>query len=226
MTEATIADNQPEVSRSPLDIVLAQRLTRQDTTFAFQKLPAELRIQIYEELLVDAGSFVVLAARLQPQRPKQTKTLYTAILSTCRNIHDEASSVLYGSNSFWINTWPARWCTAELVKSIGLANAGKIRKVFTYFSAGDHIDKEAIARRYSTLGIDFAALHVWALRTSDKATWQANLKEHGSWLISIEEREMWRLGLNVPWSGLAILFDYYWLVRRGSLRRYSGILET
>lgn len=63
---------------------------------AFEKLPAELRIRIYEEVL-PSGKFLV------PCLPKMRYGLYpatriSAILATNRNIHADAGAYLYGNN--------------------------------------------------------------------------------------------------------------------------------
>ena len=63
---------------------------------AFEKLPAELRRRIYEEVL-PSGKFLV------PCLPKMRYGLYpatriSAILATNRNIHADAGAYLYGNN--------------------------------------------------------------------------------------------------------------------------------
>lgn len=63
---------------------------------AFEKLPAELRIRIYQEVL-PSGKFLV------PCLPKMRYGLYpktriSAILATNRNIHADAGAYLYGNN--------------------------------------------------------------------------------------------------------------------------------
>ena len=64
---------------------------------AFEKLPAELRIRIYEEVL-PSGKFLV------PCHPKMRYGLYptvriSSILATNRNIHADAGAYLYGNNT-------------------------------------------------------------------------------------------------------------------------------
>ncbi|KAF1978767.1 hypothetical protein BU23DRAFT_412932, partial [Bimuria novae-zelandiae CBS 107.79] len=74
----------------------------------FFRLPAELRNEIYTALLCpDAGNFKSLTEKandLSVRHYNQTSTstsLHPAILSTCRRIHDEATSLLYAPHTFY-----------------------------------------------------------------------------------------------------------------------------
>ena len=73
----------------------------------FFRLPAELRNQIYVDLLCpDAGNLKGLTKKandLSVRHYNQTSTstsLHPAILSTCRRVHDEATSLLYAPHIF------------------------------------------------------------------------------------------------------------------------------
>ena len=61
----------------------------------FFRLPYELRLRIYEDLLI-ADSTIHIA----DNRPKVTGRLESQLLRTCRQVHDEGADVLYGSNTF------------------------------------------------------------------------------------------------------------------------------
>ena len=61
----------------------------------FFKLPYELRLRVYEDLLV-ADSTITIA----DNHPRFAGHLEPQFLRTCRQIHNEAADVLYGSNSF------------------------------------------------------------------------------------------------------------------------------
>lgn len=68
--------------------------------FPFWLLPAELRTQVYEELLVTDASF-----RLGHHGPfclVPRKCTYPAILRTSRRALMEAAPILYGANSFFL----------------------------------------------------------------------------------------------------------------------------
>lgn len=79
--------------------------TQEDSYFF--KLPAELRNQIYKELLcpdaVNLTSITKRANDLNVRHYNQTSTstsLHPAILSSCRKIHDEATALLYAPHIF------------------------------------------------------------------------------------------------------------------------------
>lgn len=81
--------------------------TSEQETSLFFRLPAELRNIVYKELLCpNATSLKELAKRgtdLRVRRFNQTTTqvsLYPAILSTCRRIHQEATQMLYTPHTF------------------------------------------------------------------------------------------------------------------------------
>ncbi len=70
-------------------------MTTQHTASGFFRMPYELRLRIYEDLLITDGPINIadngpeIKGRLEPQ-----------LLRTCRQIHDEGADVLYGSNTF------------------------------------------------------------------------------------------------------------------------------
>lgn len=65
----------------------------------FFRLPAELRNQIYNELLCsETPKLKDLAQSSAPTSP--SKPVYPAILSTCRKIQDEATEILYSTHVF------------------------------------------------------------------------------------------------------------------------------
>ena len=70
----------------------------EDATFRFQDMPPEMRNQVYNELLVlpEAGppEYSPLG---EPVRTR-SQGCHPQIISTCRGIRDEASSILYGAN--------------------------------------------------------------------------------------------------------------------------------
>lgn len=59
---------------------------------SFLDLPGEIRNQIYKDLLLIQP---VSAPRVLGDRP-----IYPQILAVCRKVHEEASQILYGSNTF------------------------------------------------------------------------------------------------------------------------------
>ena len=80
---------------------------------SFLILPPEIRLEIYRLLLHDTAKLelefrpdVEHKARIFPVKdPARAISLHTAILATCRQVHDEATVVLYQENSFVVRKW-------------------------------------------------------------------------------------------------------------------------
>ncbi|KAH7083669.1 hypothetical protein FB567DRAFT_529661 [Paraphoma chrysanthemicola] len=90
------AQNLPAVERR---ILFANGKIDEQKESLFFKLPAELRNQIYEELLCpDSSNIKELAKR--EYHSCTPPALYPAILSTCRKIHEEATDLLYTTHIF------------------------------------------------------------------------------------------------------------------------------
>lgn len=100
-----------------------------------QSLPAELRLQIYENVLVDSrGGWYritplskVLDKQVSPYSRRHFRfRVWTSLLRTCRLIYLEATAVLYSGNGF------VAGCPAGLMRflyGIGRRNATFIRRV-------------------------------------------------------------------------------------------------
>ena len=85
----------------------------------FFTLPREIRDQIYAECLLTSSDVIPLSnlrtdASLRP--PTQNLGLIPSVLRSCRQIHEEAVTVLYSENFFfadlvtpWAYTQPLRW---------------------------------------------------------------------------------------------------------------------
>jgi hypothetical protein len=96
----------------------------------FLTLPAEIRLQIYEKLLIsrfdrtqnpswavgDTSQKLIL---LHMIRAPQYRTMEPGVLQACKQIHQEANSILYSKNIFYI-TEPAQMF--RLVVQTGLGN--------------------------------------------------------------------------------------------------------
>lgn len=68
--------------------------------YSFFTLPAELRELVYAELLLSDSAFRL--GHHGPYSHEKRRQLYPQILRVCRTIHDEASRVLYGDNTFYL----------------------------------------------------------------------------------------------------------------------------
>ena len=71
----------------------------QGSIFPFLKLPAELKILVYVELLI-SNDRLAITWRGPRRYSRQQKPIYPAILGTCRLVHQEAAAALYGENVF------------------------------------------------------------------------------------------------------------------------------
>src|ERR1700722_12724082 len=69
------------------------QLQEPNDQFPFLKLPRELRIKIYRELL-QTEEYLILGKKV----PRVG--LHLGILRACKQVHDEAVGVLYGENVF------------------------------------------------------------------------------------------------------------------------------
>jgi hypothetical protein len=103
----------------------------------FLTLPVELRLQIYDYLLVsrfDRTKCPSWAVANTYQKPvwfytdldPQTRTMEPSILRTCKQIHHEGNSILYSQNVFAIDEPEQLF---QLVARTGLANFGLVRRL-------------------------------------------------------------------------------------------------
>ena len=65
----------------------------------FNKVPLELRTEIYQELLTDDFDYLEPLGR-NPHDKSIKKVLHTPILRVCKQAYAEASTVLYEKNTF------------------------------------------------------------------------------------------------------------------------------
>jgi hypothetical protein len=73
-------------------------------SFPFMKLPAELRLRVYREVLqTEDCEQEILMDISELCGDEEFYDLHPNILRTCRQVHDEAVEVLYGENIFIIN---------------------------------------------------------------------------------------------------------------------------
>ncbi|KAH7035929.1 uncharacterized protein B0I36DRAFT_406683 [Microdochium trichocladiopsis] len=151
-------------------------------------LPAEIRYQIFYFLLVYHGPIAVFGSRRIRTR------VDAAILSTNKQLHHEASAVLYGQNSFNLDTSETsdEGAPAAFLHSIGTRNAGLIRHICITFPHHYARDPDT-ARWHALRDCDVLTLDVvrevcTGLRTLASARQTANVAE-------------WEVGLqHIPWE--------------------------
>lgn len=102
---ATEARHQKRYYRQATQIL--QDHERDVAVFPFLALPAEIRLEVYFELLV-SDDRLVLTWRGPRKANKQQKRMYISILRTCKLCRDEGRGVLYGENVFDFGESPTR----------------------------------------------------------------------------------------------------------------------
>ncbi|CAH0045752.1 unnamed protein product [Clonostachys solani] len=99
-------------------------------------IPAEVRLQILSELLVQEGT-IHFDARYGPRNPRLIRTtqgLFSTLLRVCKKINQEAIRLLYSNNRFQFpNAFTTSWNTdvpyiASFVQQIG-SNASFLRSI-------------------------------------------------------------------------------------------------
>ena len=77
-------------------------------TIFLEKVPLEIRNQIYEEILISKESAIRLRIQKAPFGGHRNK-IHSAVLRTCKQIYDEASIVLFEHNRFRYASYSPAW---------------------------------------------------------------------------------------------------------------------
>ncbi|KAF2204845.1 hypothetical protein GQ43DRAFT_477868 [Delitschia confertaspora ATCC 74209] len=97
-------------------------------------LPAEIRLLIYEELLVSDQRLQLSRKSLQ-KHPNQKRSIHTEILRTCKLMYEEGMSVLYGENIFDFGELQRRPHFAQILPKTFKKNASRIRQILLSYAA-------------------------------------------------------------------------------------------
>ena len=131
----------------------------QKSRATFLLLPLELRLQIYEYMYLCKKPIM-----LDKNRQHRTeRSLPLSVLRTCKQIHQEASTILYSQNIFSL-TWPAQIC--KWLTQIGRANIKLLKTIHILAHPKWNEEEEYFARTtgcwYKVL--DFLAREATGLR--------------------------------------------------------------
>ncbi|KAF2686827.1 hypothetical protein K458DRAFT_485973 [Lentithecium fluviatile CBS 122367] len=185
------------------------------STFPLFALPAELRVAIYTAALTAPSDLLARPhTRLLSQDPHLTTG---ALLSTCKQVHFEAHSILYTQNTFCVGSDAedakegVRW-----LHRIGKANAGLLRTVVVEMretgllaDVFPYVTFLAALRKSST---GLRELSIWTGRGS-------YLPWASEWLVAGELARFYRLEKMVIGDGMA----GRWSDRFGRLRDKYGV---
>ncbi|ORY12643.1 hypothetical protein BCR34DRAFT_563448 [Clohesyomyces aquaticus] len=181
--------------------------------FPFLSLPTELRLRIYSLLLVNPSVYFLLV--VGPPRPRpynDRKPLYPAILRTCRKIHSEAVSVLYGANTWLLESYQPR----KNPRYLSARNECLIRRVITmlHWNGGLAPGAEGeceIRSRFESMGIDWEGLTLWAAMVKKRQLEGWEECERNEWLGIVGWDRMGQLGVRRSW------FPEYFLDERSGM---------
>ncbi|KAF2175294.1 hypothetical protein K469DRAFT_611191 [Zopfia rhizophila CBS 207.26] len=171
--------------------------------FPFEQLPAEIRNNVYRDLLIIKFPMMLVHDRPSfPDLDVPSFTLYPAILCTNKKIHNEAAAILYSENTFYVHVdtpvetfldpyWQqANWSEMVLKPSIGL-HAGFIKRVVMCSKdKGEIRDYMEIEARLLAIGIELCELLLWAIKFSDEETMEMNAMVNQGWLKKVEATEL------------------------------------
>jgi hypothetical protein len=84
-------------------------MSREHSSATLLTIPVEIRLLVYEYLLLSRdrwAGFKVIETSLSKRIPCEPRSLHPAILLTCKQIYNEASSILYSENEWYIGKPP------------------------------------------------------------------------------------------------------------------------
>ncbi|KAF2432080.1 hypothetical protein EJ08DRAFT_732826 [Tothia fuscella] len=130
--------------------------------YGFFRLPAELRNQIYSELIVTDCAFRLGHHGPYSHEPRQE--IHPAILRTSSAVYHEAIAILYGNNSFFLGPVGFKpTYSASFLTSIGPHNALLIRTVVTHSLYPSLLTPQKLTTWFTSLGLDAPKLKIIAI---------------------------------------------------------------
>lgn len=178
--------------------------------FPFMKLPAELRLRIYREVLHTEQEIIMDPAGIYDRDELLPYDLCPNILQTCRQVHDEAVEVLYGENVFMTEFIDHHNSNASRVKR-GSAYIVNVERLTEFLH--DHPNLTHLILSFHAIRIEMEAARV-AVETALRLAIQGqnrltNLEicvEHLENPLSSESIDFcWRL-YSIVWQNRAIFY--------------------
>lgn len=93
---------------------------------SFFSLPPEVRVQIYKYALTREGKIMAQI------REGRSRTITPSLLRICKQVHNEASPILYGENNFIVH-YPKEFL--DWVKVIGPENVRRLKRLWLFVRA-------------------------------------------------------------------------------------------
>ncbi|OAL51365.1 hypothetical protein IQ07DRAFT_599325 [Pyrenochaeta sp. DS3sAY3a] len=191
-------------------------------TFPFLALPAELRNEIYRELLLTTIPLQLVQNRPSwPDIGTSGKSIHPTILQVNKQICDEGLAILYGENTWYmhIDRSVARYhldmrCfdrTFSLPPPISMGMS-RIRRIVMHAGSNDRTrTKYELYRQFSNLGILIDDLQLFAIQFPHDYLLRKNKRVNVSWL---EEADVKELKARYAWFPDGTMSDHGWLVMK------------
>lgn len=183
---------------------------------SFLGLPAELRMIIYEELLLVLERRIIVSSNLDTSAPDSH--LYPAILRVCKTTYEEALPILYSSNMFEVRSFVLRYSGTQRRYMVP-SNAALIRRVITLSNEVKLLDQKKLQQQYKEMGIDWEKLHLWAAYILHIPGRKPEISGYEDWLFQPSGvKELEKLGIyknQRHWMN--------WVIRKGSTKLSSRL---
>ncbi|CAO2649306.1 Nn.00g066910.m01.CDS01 [Neocucurbitaria sp. VM-36] len=195
-------------------------------TFHFLALPAELRNQIYRELLLT--NIPLQLAHDRPSWPDIAvpgKRLHPTVLRVCKTLWQEGVSVLYGENTWYLHldkTLPRYLADMRRVNPTFClppaltTGMSRIKRIVMHSGSVDRTrTKDEIYRQLMNIGIRLDTLQLFAIQFSDEYLLTKNKRVNVEWLEEVNGKE---LKEKYVWFPDGTMADEGWLVMKQEKR--------
>ncbi|KAF2474039.1 uncharacterized protein BDR25DRAFT_340666 [Lindgomyces ingoldianus] len=202
--------------------------------FRFQGLPGEIKNQIYRELLLTNIPLQLIQSHpVWPDLHDPGYKLHPTILRANRQIHQEAASVLYGENTFYVHvgtsatlardqmSWSSFGSEKALAPSIK-SYMPLLRRITVYsWVSGTVRTRLEICNLFQIIGVNLRYLTLFALKFPDVETMELNARAGGRWLVKREGKELATKFVWFPPQEIPHLSLGTWLVKEDE--RVTGV---